>query len=100
MTLISSVLQLPTGSSHRPDHRAASPTEVLKTKQAGFGTPGGWSGSLPSKAHSAVYGKGTGQVGTVPQVHAPIPDDTQPKPMASDRHPETRSDQEYQDKAG
>jgi hypothetical protein len=36
---------------------------VLKTTQAGFGTPGGWSGSLPSKAHSVVYGKGTGQDG-------------------------------------
>jgi hypothetical protein len=40
----------------------------LKTKQAGFGTPGGWSGSLPSKAHSAVYGKGTGQVGNLPPI--------------------------------
>jgi hypothetical protein len=44
---------------------------VLKTKQAGFGTPGGWSGSLPSKAHSAVYGKGTGQVGNLRRIGNP-----------------------------
>jgi hypothetical protein len=41
---------------------------VLKTTQAGFGTPGGWSGSLPSRAHSVVYGKGTGQDGILPPI--------------------------------